>query len=420
MLSMRLGFLSAAVGFVGLNAAVLVTHREVLMMTPTQAPEFHGVADKLAYKATTNNNYKSNHSSDLASKKWSDVSSARSLQSETRDCQSRNETLDQIQVPTFILAGAQKAGTTALFQILSMHPGIESSRRFETHFFNTQVGTGAAGTASQEQICALRQNYMQEFNLEPLLQQSSDNAPAIVTFEKSPVYLCKPYIPAYIKRVVPWTKVLLILRNPRDRAYSQWRFDRDESSKGVKAFDSVITEEIKSLHKLRFSTAPSLEEYLQDSNKGNNSRFDLPSKQTVYKRSCRDCIDVNSRKDRKKLNSMCGYLSRGMYAQQLVNWLETFELGVNLKVVRYEQFLKNQKAVMHEILHFIGAEDDKNSSDFQLDNKILQHDFSPGKSRSKRKSDMNPKVRNYLSRFYRPYNDELADLLGDEWRNVWT
>ena len=41
------------------------------------------------------------------------------------------DSVDELHVPTFIIPGAQKAGTSALYKLLSMHPHVISSRRFE-------------------------------------------------------------------------------------------------------------------------------------------------------------------------------------------------------------------------------------------------------------------------------------------------
>src|SRR5262245_28456526 len=45
-------------------------------------------------------------------------------------------------VPDFIIIGARKAGTTALYRYLAQHPGIRFSTRKEVHFFDTNVASG--------------------------------------------------------------------------------------------------------------------------------------------------------------------------------------------------------------------------------------------------------------------------------------
>lgn len=348
------------------------------------------------------------------------------------DCTTGNATLDQIQVPTFILAGAQKAGTSALFQLLNLHPDILSSRRHEAHFFDqmAKVRTSdnaaiATATTTSGKICTLRELYRNEFDLESVVERTirkkkkkkASVVPSMITFEKSPAYLCKPRVPAHIKKVVPWIKILLILRNPIDRAFSNWKMARQNQAY-TDSFETAITREVLALHQLDLSTAPELRTFLKDPPAGvNNSHFNIPINQTLHVRGCRDDIGAKRYKTRERRRLMCGYLSRGMYAQQVTNWLASFELGVNLKIVRYERFLENRTAVLQEILDYVGAD----SGMLQLDDKILEYDFSPGgrQTMQTKKEKMEPEVRDYLSRFYKPYNDELADLLGEEWQNVW-
>jgi Sulfotransferase domain len=408
--STRVILFSLAVASVGLNAGAM--RRTQRLMTVLRAePEM--VNDAGSEPLVTSNN---NSSEIAATSTRAGSSVAATYPEDMIDCRTGNETLDQMQVPTFIIAGAQKAGTSALYQILGMHPDIVSSRRFETHFFDSRVRMGPQAPAdSQDHLCDVRARYLEEFNLEPVIQRIRNaSAQAVVTFEKSPVYLCKPFIPAYIKKVVPWTKILLILRNPVDRAYSSWKMVHDNAGV-VGNFENDIAKGIRLLHELDLSTAPSLDTFLNDLATVNNSLFEIPSHQTLYNRSCSYDMKGNDTRVRKKKGQMCNYLSRGMYAQQLVNWLDVFELGVNLKIVRYEQFLKNRSAVAQEILDFVGV--DINS--VSMDATVLQHDFSPKKRRKTLRDDMDPRLRDYLSRFYKPYNDELADLLGEEWREVW-
>jgi Sulfotransferase domain len=419
---MRVILLLVAVALVGLTAASMHRARVSTMTTVLRAVP-QTTNDTESESPLARLNHSSSRVTATSTRAVSSVATTSLV--DPIDCRTGNATLDQIQVPTFIIAGAQKAGTSALYQILRMHPDIVSSSRFETHFFDHRVKVGPPANAdSQEHICRMRARYLQEFDLEPVIQRIHDeNTPAVVTFEKSPVYFCKPFIPAFIKRVAPWTKILLILRNPVDRAYSSWKMVHDNAQKeGNLAND--ITREVRSLRRLGLSTAPPLKIFLNNQATVNNTRFEIPSHQTVYDRSCRDDMKTNDTRFHKKKLLMCGYLSRGMYAQQLVNWLDVFELGVNLKIVRYEHFLGNRAAVVQEILDFVGVD----VHPVQMDKKVLQYDFSPNKRRktrngaNKRKihdGDMDPRVRDYLSRFYKPYNDELAYLLGEEWRDVW-
>lgn len=164
-------------------------------------------------------------------------------------------------IPSFIVAGAQKSGTTALFNILSKHSDIQTSRKFETHFFDftakkVHKDRGHASEADEKSICTLRSKYQDEFRLNEIV-------PTSITFEKSPAYLCKPHVPGYIARVAPWTKILLILRNPIDRAYSQWKMIFN-SLKSTDPFPKIVQREIVLLQKLKLTDAPSFEAFVKN------------------------------------------------------------------------------------------------------------------------------------------------------------
>jgi len=55
---------------------------------------------------------------------------------EMHSCSIQGETFTFLQSPDFIIAGAQKAGTTAVTSLLNLHPGIMGSARFEQHYFD--------------------------------------------------------------------------------------------------------------------------------------------------------------------------------------------------------------------------------------------------------------------------------------------
>ena len=121
-------------------------------------------------------------------------------------------------VPTFVLAGAQKAGTSAFYHLLRAHPAIQSSRRFEPHFFDASLQAVIeyrnVSSLSSKEVCYYRRKYRDQWRS----TQAED-----VTFEKTPKYLCAYQTAEYVRRIAPWTKILVVLRNPVDRAFSNWK-----------------------------------------------------------------------------------------------------------------------------------------------------------------------------------------------------
>ena len=123
-------------------------------------------------------------------------------------------------LPQFVIAGAPKAGTTALHAALATHPGLYLSPVKEPKYYLTdgrppprsgQRGPGDAHSA-REWIWR-REDYLALF----------DGAPAgTVRGESTPFYLYDRAAQARLAADVPGVKVIVVVRDPVDRAYSNW------------------------------------------------------------------------------------------------------------------------------------------------------------------------------------------------------
>lgn len=122
-------------------------------------------------------------------------------------------------IPSFIIAGAPKSGTTALYNILASHPDVCMSEIKEPKFFSdvkgdmtTKIsGDGARtpGTFSKgfEWYNSLFKNYRS----------------GQLTGEASSLYICLDDAAEKIKQCRPHTKIIFILRNPAERTFSHYR-----------------------------------------------------------------------------------------------------------------------------------------------------------------------------------------------------
>jgi hypothetical protein len=93
-----------------------------------------------------------------------------------------------------IIVGAQKGGTTALYNILRMVPGVVASKRTEPHFFDWHVPKDAYKLSS-EKLCQLNKQYAGYFDTQKLLN-------ATIAFEKTPIYIALRKVPANIKTLL--------------------------------------------------------------------------------------------------------------------------------------------------------------------------------------------------------------------------
>ena len=115
-------------------------------------------------------------------------------------------------MPNFIIIGAQKCGTTSLYYYLKQHPDVYMSPVKEPHFFDYEgAGRNFRGPGPSSAPKISLEDYRALFR-----GVSGEKAVG----EASPLYIYIPETPALIKRHVPEARLIAMLRNPADRAYS--------------------------------------------------------------------------------------------------------------------------------------------------------------------------------------------------------
>lgn len=126
-------------------------------------------------------------------------------------------------LPDFLLIGAPKAGTTALFRALSRHPGIFCSPEKEPRFFaypgQRPRFACDGGPANAARIVTAEAEYLRLF---------AGCGAGLVAGEASTTYLASEAAPRVAARYVPRARLIAILRHPVARAYSQWLHLRQE------------------------------------------------------------------------------------------------------------------------------------------------------------------------------------------------
>jgi hypothetical protein len=125
----------------------------------------------------------------------------------------------------FLVAGVQKAGTTALDAYLREHPELCLPEKKELHFFDTD----------------------RFFAVEPVDYSRyhgafAPHSPQWLLGEVTPAYLYWPTAGERIARYNPAMKMLLVLRNPITRAYSQWNMARQLKREPLPFLDAVKAE----------------------------------------------------------------------------------------------------------------------------------------------------------------------------------
>ncbi|PXF30086.1 hypothetical protein WH50_17145 [Pokkaliibacter plantistimulans] len=120
----------------------------------------------------------------------------------------------------FLVGGAQKAGTTALFNYLKSHPDLVCPRAKELHYFDKEEAWGSS-------------SYLQSFF-------PKDRAG--IFFESTPVYLYWKLAPARIFQHNPNIKIAFVLRNPIERAYSHWNMECHRGKDNIDFYAAITRE----------------------------------------------------------------------------------------------------------------------------------------------------------------------------------
>jgi len=123
------------------------------------------------------------------------------------------------QQPKFLIIGSQKAGTSSLWNVLRQHPQLFLPDKKEVNFFFNEADFHAGIS-----------HYEAHFR---------DAAEQAICGEASPGYICHPRVPMRILRALPNVKLIVTLRDPIERAYSQYWDNRRWLSEG-QSFDDLV------------------------------------------------------------------------------------------------------------------------------------------------------------------------------------
>jgi sulfotransferase family protein len=124
----------------------------------------------------------------------------------------------------FIVAGAQKCGTTALHYQLEKHPQIALPNKEELHFFDDE------------------ERFVTGVNYQDLHASFRPSSRALVAGESTPSYLY--WLPA-MERIWNYRediKLIILLRNPVDRAFSHWNMQRERGYDTLDFLDAIRAE----------------------------------------------------------------------------------------------------------------------------------------------------------------------------------
>lgn len=121
-------------------------------------------------------------------------------------------------LPSLVIAGAQKSGTTSLADTLRRHPEVFVSRPKELHFFDRHWDQGL-------------DHYRAQFDPGPEQR---------VVCEATPIYMYDALARERMAQTLPSAKIVLILRDPVTRAYSHYWHERRIGAEKVPTFEEAL------------------------------------------------------------------------------------------------------------------------------------------------------------------------------------
>ena len=201
--------------------------------------------------------------------------------------------------PDFLIIGAARAGTTALYSYLRQHPQVFMPSIKEPNYFSfAGENLNCQGPGA---------DYINNSITDPKAYHAlfSDAPAGSICGEASPLYLYSPAAPARIRHQIPGAKLVVILRNPIEQAFSHYLYATKQA---------IETEP-------DFTTALGLEQGRMDAG----------------------------------WQPLFAYSQFPRYGEQMARYLQLFPRE-QIFIRTYEDFQDQPEQLLHDIFEFIGAD----------------------------------------------------------------
>lgn len=247
-------------------------------------------------------------------------------------------------LPDFVIIGAPKCGTTSLHELLTQHPHVESGLRKELGYFTHHFDKGIEW-------------YRAQF-LPPMWK----NGQRSVTGESTPSYFFDRSVPEKMAKVIPQARLIALLRNPVDRAYSNYQ-QNVRTVKETRTFEDAIKAEMKWL----LGKEGGVSEQKPDASVG---------------------------------RTPAEYLQRSIYVDHFTHWLKYFG-NEQVLVLKSEDIFERELDTLKIVLNFLDLPD--------WEPEVLE---KRNKNQGHYKQEMDPVTRRQLEDFFEPHNRRLYEYLG--------
>ncbi|HET9519375.1 MAG TPA: sulfotransferase [Actinoplanes sp.] len=253
-------------------------------------------------------------------------------------------------LPDFLIIGTKRGGTTSLWNYLLDHPLVP--RLFpawntkSAHYFDEHYNRGEAFYRSHFPTARQRRAL-----------ERRNGGPTRVG-EAAPLYMFRPGIAERVAKDLPAVKLIVLLRDPVERAFSHWKERTTEGAETLSFADALAAEDDRTAGE--------------------------------YEKLAADPYYVSNAYD------WYTYRARGRYLEHLHPWLDRFDAG-QLLVLASESLYREPEATYGKVLDFLGLPQHRLP---QFD--VFNH---------RRSAALDPAVRAELAAYYAPHNAALADRL---------
>jgi hypothetical protein len=206
----------------------------------------------------------------------------------------------EVYLPNFLIVGAAKSGTTSLYQYLHEHPEIFMSGNKEPRFFISSVFTNMS--SDDPRYSALLDLTITEYDEYTKLFRDAGKYKAIGEATATYLYYYQEAIPN-IKKYLNDVKIIIILRNPVDRAFSSY----------------------KHLVREQYET-----------------------------RSFEECLELEEARKQNNWSLLNFYKDAGNYYRQVKSYIDNFKL---VKIVLYDHLRTDNIALIKDIYRFLEVSD---------------------------------------------------------------
>lgn len=261
--------------------------------------------------------------------------------------------------PSFLIIGGQKCGTTSLHKYLMAHPRLLGVAEKEINFFDQNINYERG-----------RAWYMSHF---PVPVPSSQPG---LPFEATPEYLYYPQAAARIREMNQDIKLIVLLRDPVERAYSAWNMMFQRSRNGFRVepgtYDPATENALNAFHSVKPFPA-----------------FD-------------ECVREEIAAIEKPNGALePGLVRRGIYVDQLQRYFQVFDRK-QILILDFRLLKGDPAEILRRIGDFLGLPAYDWGTDFPI---YLNGDYDRAIPESSR---------TLLSTFYAPYNQKLYTAVGQD------